>query len=79
MKELSARLHALIAALGRLDVPSVAHAAMLKAADQMREAVQERLSQPPGGPHDTPWEDHRRVARQHRCVTGRRYRPHRLG
>ena len=56
MKDLSARLRKLIDALGRLDLPSVAHQAMLKAAEDMRDAVQQSLSQPPGGPHDAPWE-----------------------
>jgi len=56
VKDLSARLRKLIDALGRLDLPSVAHQAMLKAAEDMRDAVQQSLSQPPGGPHDAPWE-----------------------
>ena len=56
VKDLSARLRALIAGLGQLDVPAVALDAMLKAAEPMRAAVQQRLSEPQGGPHDAPWE-----------------------
>jgi HK97 gp10 family phage protein len=56
VKDLSARLRALIGALAALDVRSVAQDAILKAAEGMRDAVQDRLSHAPGGPHDAPWE-----------------------
>jgi HK97 gp10 family phage protein len=55
VKQLSARLRALAVALAPLDVPGIAQAAMQAAAGRMREEIERRLSQPPGGPHEAPW------------------------
>ena len=41
--------------LARLDLDATGQAALAQAAAQLRAAVRQELSQPPGGPHDVPW------------------------
>ena len=41
--------------LARLDLDATKQAALAQAAVKLRAAVQQELSQPPGGPHDVPW------------------------
>lgn len=48
-------LRALSARLARLDMRETQNAALEHAARLLQEAVQERLSHPPGGDHTAPW------------------------
>ena len=41
--------------LAWLDLDATKQAALAQAAVKLRAAVQQELSQPPGGPHDVPW------------------------
>ncbi len=41
--------------LARLDLDATKQAALAQAAENLRAAVRQELSHPPGGPHDVPW------------------------
>ena len=41
--------------LARLDLGATTQAALAQAAGNLRAAVRQELSQPPGAPHDVPW------------------------